>query len=116
MGKITKKSFVTVSGEMQPYEYTRTIKLFDKKILKTCVFYKRKIWSLKMTSIYSIKKCVEKLVSDFIFLFAGALSWQELSTCSSPVRGESWTETSSGQIGSFFMTRFMRKQLKFSKQ
>ena len=74
MGKITKKSFVTVSGEMQPYEYTRTIKLFDKKILKTCVFYKRKIWSLKMTSIYSIKKCVEKLVSDFIFLFAGALS------------------------------------------
>ena len=59
---------------MQPYEYTRTIKLFDKKILKTCVFYKRKIWSLKMTSIYSIKQFVEKLVSDFLFLFAGALS------------------------------------------
>ena len=78
MGKITKKSFVTVSGEMQPYEYIRTIKLFDKKIFKTCVFYKRKIWSLKMTSIYSIKKCVEKLVSDFIFLFAGALSCSEL--------------------------------------
>ena len=82
IGEDNKKKFCYRSGEMQPYEYTRTIKLFANKILKTCVFYKRKIWSLKMTSIYSIKKCVEKLVSDLfsslleLSLMAGAFNLQ----------------------------------------
>ena len=49
--------------------YTRTIKLFANKILKT---FFQMIWSLKMTSIY--KTICRKTVSDFLFLFAGALS------------------------------------------
>ena len=64
-----KKSFVT-AVEKCNLMYTRTIKLFANKILKTCLF--QMIWSLKMTSIY--KTICRKTVLDFLFLFAGALS------------------------------------------